>query len=118
MSGETLRLCLGMSHLDGLAAVIRTGHLACGPGFAVLAGDETLAKHRLTIKVGNAKNINKNPVAEKAIQELQGEILCIEPSCRAVTHLLLSLATAHLNGRVRSRGLSVCKMLFQRSIFS
>ncbi|KAJ8396457.1 hypothetical protein AAFF_G00017630 [Aldrovandia affinis] len=117
---ETLRdallhLCLGLCPLDGPFAVIRTDP---APGFAALAGDEVLAKHRLVIEVGNAKNINKNPVAEKAVQELQGEILRLEPNCRAVTPLLLSVATARLNSRVRSRGLSAREMLLQRDQFS
>lgn len=59
------------------------------PGFAALVGDESLATHRLVVEVGNAKNINKNPVVEKAIQEIQGEILRLEPNCRAVTPLML-----------------------------
>ncbi|KAJ8412433.1 hypothetical protein AAFF_G00127690 [Aldrovandia affinis] len=110
-----LRLCLGLCPLDGPFAVIRTDP---APGFAALAGDEVLAKHRLVVEVGNAKNINKNPVAEKAVQELQGEILRLEPNCRAVTPLLLSVATARLNSRVRSRGLSAREMLLQRDQFS
>ncbi|KAJ8400992.1 hypothetical protein AAFF_G00389490 [Aldrovandia affinis] len=107
-----LRLCLGLCPLDGPFAVIRTDP---APGFAALAGDEVLAK---VVEVGNAKNINKNPVAEKAVQELQGEILRLEPNCRAVTPLLLSVATARLNSRVRSRGLSAREMLLQRDQFS
>lgn len=100
---------MGLCPLDGLSAVIRTDP---APGFTALAGDKSLAKHRLSIEVSNAKNVNTNPVTEKSVQELQGEILRIEPNCRAVTPLLLSLATARLNSRVRSRGLSACEMLF------
>lgn len=110
-----LRLCVGLCPLDGPSAVVRTDP---APGFAALAGDESLARYRLSIEVGSAKNVNKNPVAERAVQELQGEILRIEPNCRAVTPLLLSLATARLNSRVRSRGLSAREMLFQRDQFS
>lgn len=91
-------------------AVVRTDP---APGFAALAGDTGLAAHRLVVEVGNAKNVNKNLVAEKAIQEIQREILR-----RAVTPLLLSVATAHLNSRVRSRGLSSREMLLQRDQFS
>lgn len=88
---ETLRdavthLCMGLCPLDGPFAVDRTNP---APGFAALAGDESLATHRLVVEVGNAKNINKNPVVEKAIQEIQGEILRLEPNCRAVTPLML-----------------------------
>ncbi|KAJ8377293.1 hypothetical protein AAFF_G00261420 [Aldrovandia affinis] len=115
LTDALLRLCLGLCPLDGPFAVIRTDP---APGFAALAGDEVLAKHRLVVEVGNAKNINKNPVAEKAVQELQGEILRLEPNCRAVTPLLLSVATARLNSHVRSRGLSAREMLLQRDQFS
>ena len=110
-----LRLCVGVCPLDGPFAVVRTDP---APGFAALEGDEVLATHRLVVEVGRVKNINKNPVAERAIQELQGEILRIEPNCKAVTPLLLSVSTARLNSRVRSRGLAAREMMFQRDQFS
>ena len=110
-----LRLCVGVCPLDGPFAVIRTDP---APGFAALEGDEVLAKHRLVVEVGRVKNINKNPVAERAIQELQGEILRMEPNCKVVTPLSLSVATARLNSRVRSRGLAAREMLYQRDQFS
>ncbi|KAL7398227.1 hypothetical protein ABVT39_006424 [Epinephelus coioides] len=114
--GEALtRLCVGLCPLDGPFTVIRTDP---APGFAALAGDVGLTAHRLVVEVDNAKNVNKNPVAERAIQEIQGEILRLEPNCRAVTPLLLSVATAHLNSRVRSRGLSSQEMLLQRDQLS
>lgn len=65
-------LCMGLCPFNGPFAVDRTDP---APGFAALAGDESLATHRFVVEVGNAKNINKNPVAEKAIQEIQWEIL-------------------------------------------
>ena len=43
--------------------------------FQALMNDETLIHHRIPIEVGCIKNPNKNPVAEKAIQELEEEIL-------------------------------------------
>lgn len=77
---------MGLCPFNGPFAVDRTDP---APGFAALAGDESLATHRLVVEVGNAKNINKNPVAEKAIRESQWEILRLEPNCRAVNPLLL-----------------------------
>ncbi|KAJ8378346.1 hypothetical protein AAFF_G00243660 [Aldrovandia affinis] len=68
LRGSLLRLCLGLCPLDGPFAVIRTDP---APGFAALAGDEALTRQRLVVEVGNVKNVNKNPVAEKAVQELQ-----------------------------------------------
>ena len=43
-------------------------------GMQSLKEDSVLAKHGLQIEVGRLKNKNKNPIAEKAIQELQVEI--------------------------------------------
>lgn len=67
-------LCIGLCPLDGPFAVVRTDP---APGFSALAKDTVLAQFRLAIEVGDAKNVNKNLLAEKAIQELQGEILGI-----------------------------------------
>ncbi|KAL1265735.1 hypothetical protein QQF64_003762 [Cirrhinus molitorella] len=110
-----VRLCIGLCPLDGPFAVVRTDP---APGFSALAKDTALTQYRLAIEVGDAKNINKNPVAEKAIQELQGEILRLEPHCGVVTPLLLSVAVARLNSRIRSRGMSAREMLLQRDQFS
>lgn len=109
-----LQLCIPICPLDGPFAVIRTD---AAPGLKSLVGDELLAKYRMTIEVGNAKNTNKNPVAERAIQELEDEILREDPLCRMVTPLQLSLATARVNTRIRSRGLSSREMLSQRDQF-
>ena len=70
---ETLRdalvsLCLELLPLDGPLAVVRTD---ATPGFVSLVDDEVLRKHRLSNLVGRIKNINKNPVAERAIQEIE-----------------------------------------------
>ncbi|RXN16069.1 Retrovirus-related Pol poly from transposon opus [Labeo rohita] len=105
-----VRLCIGLRPLDGPFTVVRTDP---APGFSALAKDTVLAQYRLAIEVGNAKNVNKNPVAEKAIQELQGEILRLEPHCGVVTPLLLSVAVARLNSRI-----SAHEMLLQRDQFS
>ncbi len=110
-----VRLCIGLCPLNGPFATVRTDP---APGFSALAKDTVLAQYRLAIEVGDAKNINKNPVAERAIQELQGEILPLEPHCGVVTPLLLSVAVARLNSRIRSRGLSAREMLLQRDQFS
>lgn len=63
-----IRLCIEFRPLDGPPAVIRTDP---APGFTRLAQDELLQNHRLSIEVGRIKNPNKNPVAEKAVRELE-----------------------------------------------
>ena len=110
-----IRLSIELRPLDGPPAVIRTD---AAPGFVSLVDDQLLRHHHLTIEVGRIKNKNKNPVAEKAIQELEEEILRIDPSGGSITSLTLSIATANLNARVRSRGLSSREMWYQRDQFS
>ena len=53
--------------MDGPPAIIQTDP---APGFKVLVNDKSLHQHRITLELGHAKNPNKNPVAERAIQAL------------------------------------------------
>ncbi|VDI46836.1 Hypothetical predicted protein [Mytilus galloprovincialis] len=117
---ETLResllcLCVELCPLDGPFAVVRTDP---APGFQALVNDELLRRHRITIEVGRFKNKNKNPVADKAIQELEDEILRQDPNTRCISPLSLTLAIARLNSRIRNRGLSAREMWTQRDQFS
>jgi hypothetical protein len=104
-----------MRPLDGPPAVIRTDP---APGFKALADDKLLRQQRITLEIGRAKNANKNPVAEKGIQELEGELLRLEPLGGATSSVTLAIATATLNSRILSRGLSAREMLTQRDQFS
>ena len=110
-----IRLCIELRPLDGPPAVIRTDP---APGFKALTNDELLRSHRLSIEIGRTKNTNKNPVAERAVQELENELLRQDPSAAYVSPLALSTATANLNARIRSRGLSSREMWYQRDQFS
>ena len=67
-----IRLCLEMHPMDGPPAVIRTDP---APGFKALVNEPLLKKHRITVELGQAKNPNKNAVAERAVQELETELL-------------------------------------------
>ena len=108
-------LCIGLRPLDGPPAVIRTDP---APGFAALANDAVLAKYRLTIELGRVKNVNKNPVAEKAVRELECELLHQQPTGGTVTQLVLSVATANLNTRIRNKGFSARELWTQRDQFT
>ena len=44
-------------------------------GFMALRNDETLKPLRLFLEIGRVKNPNNNPVVEKAILELEEELL-------------------------------------------
>ncbi|CAG2187161.1 unnamed protein product [Mytilus edulis] len=110
-----LCLCVELCPLNGPFAVVRTDP---AQGFQALVNDELLRRHRITIEVGRFKNKNKNPVADKAIQELEDEILRQDPNTRCISPLSLTLAIARLNSRIRNRGLSAREMWTQRDQFS
>lgn len=110
-----IQLCIQLRPLDGPPAIVRTDP---APGFKALVNDTLLQQYRITLELGHAKNINKNPVAEKAIQELEYELLRQDPLGGKVTDLTLAIATASLNSRIRARGLSSREMWTQRDQFS
>ena len=110
-----VNLCLEKCPMDGPHAVIRTDPK---PGFRALVNSPLLKKHRITIEFGQAKNPNKNPMAERAVQELETELLHQKPLGGAVSPLTLAIATSALNSRIHSHGLSSRKMWTQRDQFS
>ena len=70
------RLVEGMHPLDGPNAVIRVDP---APGFVSLMTTNALQHLGVTVEVGCVKNVNKNPVAEMAVLELETELLSQEP---------------------------------------
>ncbi|XP_063968866.1 uncharacterized protein LOC135157450 [Lytechinus pictus] len=110
-----LQLCAPLRPLDGPPSVVRTDP---APGFSALQHDESLHSQGITLEIGRAKNINKNPVAEKAVRELEDELLRDDPRGGPVTPLALALATAHLNSRIRCVGLSARELWTQRDQFT
>ena len=63
-----LQLCMDLHPLEGPNAVIQVD-----PAPGAIRDDETLDHFRISIEVGRVKNPTKNPVAEKAISELENE---------------------------------------------
>uniref|UniRef100_A0A8W8MCY0 Uncharacterized protein n=1 Tax=Magallana gigas TaxID=29159 RepID=A0A8W8MCY0_MAGGI len=111
--GEALLLlCIDLHPLDGPKAVIRVDP---APGFLALCEDALLDCHRINLEIGRGKNVNKNPVAEK---ELEEEILRQEPGGGPVSQLSLSTAVTRLNSRIRDGGLSAREMYIQRNQFT
>jgi hypothetical protein len=110
-----LQLCIEMKPLDGPPAIVRVDP---APGFQALSQDELLKRHNVSLEIGRTKNLNKNPVAERAIQELEHELLCQDPGGRSLTPLTLAISVARLNTRIRARGLSSREMWTQRDQFS
>ena len=101
--------------LDGPLAVIRTDP---APGFQSLVGDMSLSEHRLSLEIGRTKNVNKNPVGEKAVQEVQAEILRITNQSGSVSTSVLNKAINSLNCRIRTDGLSAREIFFQRDQYT
>ena len=76
------------------------------PGFQSLSDDTMLRRYRIQIEIGRTKSVNKNPVAERAVQELEAEILRGGNPDREISPIILNDAVACLNYRLRSDGLS------------
>ena len=86
-----IRLCIQMRPLDGPPAVVRTDP---APGFKALTEDQQLKHHRITLDLGHPKNRNKNPVAERAVQEFENELLRHDPLGGPVSLLTLAVASS------------------------
>ena len=50
------------------------------PAFQSLVGDRSLARNGISVGVGSLKNPNKNPIADKAIRELEDELNATTPT--------------------------------------
>ncbi|XP_078487442.1 uncharacterized protein LOC144745256 [Ciona intestinalis] len=114
--GEMLvELCSMLRPVDGPNSIIRTDPAPC---FVALNQRNTLEQYRINLVIGRTKNLNKNPVAEKAIQELEHEILQKQPHKGPVSSLTLALAIERLNSRIRTNGLSSKEFWNQRDQFT
>ena len=58
--------------------------------------------------------MNKNVIIDKCIQELQLELLEVQPAGGVITSLELQEAVLIMNHRIRSRGLTAKEILMQR----
>ena len=105
------KLCSELHPLEGPPAIIRVDPT---PGFVALRTDPTLKRLGLSLEIGRVKNTNKNPVAEKAIVELEEEILRQAPNGGPISTVTLAIATSRLNSRLRREGLSARELWTQR----
>lgn len=90
-----IHLYLQLRPLDGPHVIIRTDS---APGCEALVNYERLHHPRISIEIGDAKNLNKNPVAERAIQELEHELLLQEPQGGPVS-LVVTTSNLSASGR-------------------
>ena len=89
-----LTLCSELGCLGDAGITIRVDG---APGFTILANDTNFQKHGIKLEIGNVKNRNKNPVAEKAVQELGLELLHLIPEGGPISEINLALSTVNMN---------------------
>jgi hypothetical protein len=106
-----VKVLYGACRMNDTPVIVRTDP---APGFVALVQDALLKQHNIHLEIGNPKNPNKNPVAEHAIGELLSEILHVQPEGGPISPLLLSIATANMNARIRHSGLSALEIWTQR----
>jgi len=119
-TNTSLRDCI-LAHVlpihtrGGPSAVVRSDP---APGFVHLENDPLLKKHGIFVEIGRRKNVNKNPIAERGVQELEEDIRKMEPSGGPINNTTLVISIANLNAKLRTRGLSSREMLYQRDQFT
>ena len=86
------------------------------PGFVSLkkSNDKDLAKLNIVLDLSDPENKNGVAIVDKAIQELEKEIVKISPEGKSITTSELAQATLALNSRIRNRDLSSHEILFSR----
>ncbi len=109
------RLCVALRPVSGPPATVRVDP---APGFVSLKEDSALQQLGISVEIGRIKNVNKNPVAEKAISELEEELIRQTPGGGPVTQLGLAITISRLNSRLRRDGVSAHELWTQRNQFT
>ena len=107
-------LCAEVRNLSGITTI----RIDPAPGFVASANNPMLRRLGIVLDKGREKNVNKNPIAEKAVGELGQEILRMSPDGGPLPRLTLAMATASLNSRIRRDGLSSREIWTQRDQFT
>jgi hypothetical protein len=109
-----IQLAVVLKPTNGPPTIVRVDP---APGFQALADDTFLQEHNIVIEVGRHKNINKNPVAERAIQEFEEEISKLCPTGQ-VSAVNIALICDRLNRKIRYPGISSKEMVTKRDQFT
>ena len=80
-------------------------------GLVALVNDKLLKKMNIELIPGDVKNVNKNPVAERAIREIEDEILKIQSPDKQITQSILAQATMAVNNKIRYTGYTANELL-------
>ena len=83
-----------------------------------LREDPELLRNGIKLEIGNAKMKNKNPVAERSIREIHGEINRVMKDLPNITEKILSKAVQNLNCRLRGHGVSARELWTKRNQYT
>ena len=83
-----------------------------------LVSDKEVKRCGISLELGEAKFVNKNPVAERAIREVHAELNRVLEGASDSSEIDLVRAIANLNGRIRGEGLSSREVWMMRDQFS
>ena len=83
-----------------------------------LSNNKALQIVNLSLELGDPKNKDKNPIAEKGIRELGDEIVRLQPSGGKVNEIILAQAISNLNSRIRYQNLAATEIWTQREMSS
>ena len=87
-------------------------------GFQGLITDPTLKSFHINLEIGEAKNINRNPIGERSISEFHIELCKLKPSGGKITETELSLIISNMNSRVRESGYSSLEIWTMRDQYT
>ena len=104
-------VCLSLQYKVEDDIVIRLDN---APGFLPLKDDPLLEEYKIRLDFGEPKNQNHNPVAEKAIQELEKVLVKLLPNGGIVSEIVLAKATETLNKLIRHSGFNSQELLTNR----
>ena len=99
LKAAIVRLAMFYKSEDGI--IVRIDN---APGFLPLKDDPILKEYNIVLDFGEEKNPNHNPVAEKAIRELEEVIIKLLPRGEKLTEIVLAKATEVLNKIIRHSG--------------
>ena len=86
------------------------------PGFQSLkkTNDGDLQTLKISLELSNPENKNGLAIVDKAIQELEKELVRISPEGKSISSTELAQATLALNSRIRNRNFSSHEIMFSR----
>jgi hypothetical protein len=110
-----VRLCSLYGHNTECPIAVRTDP---APAFRSLSTDRILTSKNITVVLGHEKNVNKNPIAERAISELHECLRRTQSKSGPVTETELIAVVGDLNNKLRLGGLSSSEIWTQRCQFT